>query len=226
MPRKTIIPILLLSLLLIGLSGCGTSTSGTGNDNTAQDSTCDTTTLDLERKLLVGMLKLEDTGLALTPAQAADMLPYWQAILSLEKSGVAADEEISSVVEQISSFMNSDQIAMIEKWNLTVQDETALMITLGITNDSTASVITGQTNHDGPVLSGPGVAISGNSPADIPPLEINVTSDMPSGGSLGSSVNQSSIVQGSGDKVTSCINGFPTILLEALINLLQERAQE
>ncbi len=77
--------------------------------------------------LALGILQLEETGLAVDEAQAADLLPYWQAVSSLTASGTAADVEIDAVIKQIESGLTAEQIAAINEMDISADSVTELM---------------------------------------------------------------------------------------------------
>jgi hypothetical protein len=75
------------------------------------------------------MLKLEGTEDAVTPAQAAELLPLWQMIQSGSLQGSA---ETEAVLKQIETKMTESQLASIEAMELTFQDIGAWMQEQGI----------------------------------------------------------------------------------------------
>lgn len=144
MKKKIIIPLLVLAVLL---TACGSSQrnfnsnnfnsngSGQGNGNgnaTGNGSGQGQATLPLAEKLAVGTLKLEKTSFALTPKQAADLLPLWQVYSSLITSDTAAQEEKDALAQQIQETMTSDQINNINSMNLTQRDIFSSMQELGL----------------------------------------------------------------------------------------------
>lgn len=75
--------------------------------------------LPVRLQLTLGSLMLADTPNAITPAQAADLLPLWQALQSLTSSGTSATAETNAVLAQIEATMTSEQIAAIRALQLT-----------------------------------------------------------------------------------------------------------
>jgi hypothetical protein len=69
--------------------------------------------------LALGTLRLEGTEHAVTPAQAAEMLPLWKAIQGGSLQGAA---ETQAVVKQIEGLLNEGQLAAIDGMELTFQD--------------------------------------------------------------------------------------------------------
>jgi hypothetical protein len=79
--------------------------------------------------LALGMLKLEGTENAVTPAQAAVLLPLWQMVQSGSLQG---DAETQAVLKQIEGQMSEAQLAAIEAMGLTWQDMQTWMQEQGI----------------------------------------------------------------------------------------------
>jgi hypothetical protein len=80
--------------------------------------------LDGTTTLALGMLKLEGTDDAVTPQQAAELLPLWQMIGSGSLQG---DAETQAVVKQIEGAMTASQQAAIEAMGLTFEELQAWM---------------------------------------------------------------------------------------------------
>lgn len=69
--------------------------------------------------LALGTFKLEETDYAVTPEQAAKLLPLWKMIQSGSLQGTA---ETEAVLKQIEGVWDEDQTAAIEGMELTFQD--------------------------------------------------------------------------------------------------------
>ena len=69
--------------------------------------------------LALGTLKLEGTGHAVTPEQAAAMLPFWKAIQGGSLRGAA---ETEAVLKQIEGTMDEAQLAAIDEMALSFED--------------------------------------------------------------------------------------------------------
>jgi hypothetical protein len=82
--------------------------------------------------LLIGSLKLDGTAQAITPAQAAELLPLWQVYSELANSDTAAQAEKDALVQQIEETMTAEQMQAIQAMNLTPQDTFALMQEMGL----------------------------------------------------------------------------------------------
>ena len=70
--------------------------------------------LPISVQLGLGTLLLEDTELAVDPAQAAELLPLWKAARSLSESETVAEAELQAVFNQIEDAMTPEQVAFIE----------------------------------------------------------------------------------------------------------------
>ena len=75
--------------------------------------------LTIKNQLLLGTLRLEETGRAVTGEQAAALLPLWQGYAALTESGTAATEEVEAVQSQIVEAMTGEQVAAIVDMRLT-----------------------------------------------------------------------------------------------------------
>jgi hypothetical protein len=82
--------------------------------------------LSVQGQLALGTVQLEETDLAVTEAQAAELLPLWQALQSLSNSDTVAQLELDAVVKQISNAMTDEQIAAIAALELTADSLTEL----------------------------------------------------------------------------------------------------
>jgi len=210
--------------LLLALVACGgTSSSG----STTSDSTGDTgsaadnsTALSEEMELLIGTFKLEDTDLAVNSEQAAQLLPLWQVLQSLETSDTAASEEIAAVVNQIEATMTSQQMDAITAMKLTQQDVMSVMSEARVSaNDSSASSSTGSSQSgfpaggfDAGAAGGPPDGGGGGSPGVV----------VVQGGDPGFDPQQMATAQAGGQSGGS---NSPIPLLNALIELLQKKVQ-
>ena len=132
--RWIVLTAILLAALAVGvLSGCGSK----AETPVAEPATGDGPTaggfagigLDPTNELALGTLKLEGTGNAVTPAQAAEMLPLWQAVASGSLKGEA---ETEAVIKQIEAKLTDAQREAIGGLELTGQDIGARMQEQGI----------------------------------------------------------------------------------------------
>ena len=231
---KWFIPILLVTILL---ASCGTS----GNKSTTNTTTASQPAMSFQEQLLIGTLKLEGTKLAVDKTQAATLLTLWQAYKELMSNNSTAPEEVTAVVSQIQSGMTADQLKAITDMKLTFADVTSTMKALGIT-------------YTPPTVNGtqmaPGQGFGGDFAGGVPPEGAGgfPAGGSPSGGTSrrtgttggggtfangsggpgGGTLTQSQIatLQAGRTAGSSASSGrVPTALLNALITLLQTRAQ-
>jgi hypothetical protein len=64
-------------------------------------------------QLAIGSLYLQDTPNAITPEQAATLLPLWQELKSMQESGPMSAEDIAATVAQIEAAMTPEQLDAI-----------------------------------------------------------------------------------------------------------------
>ena len=203
MKKSMFIP-LIISLVLV-LSACG-SVSSSKAAATASGG------LSMEGQLLVGTFKLESTSLAVTAAQADQLLPLWETLQSLASSGTAASQEVDAVVSQIQSTMSTQQVASISAMNLTLQD---LAVASADTGTSTAAASSTSSASANPVQpqAGAGMPTGGNPPADM------------GGGMPGASTSQT---QASTTQAVTANSGnttsqVPAALINSLVEMLQKK---
>jgi hypothetical protein len=139
--KKYIFPLTVTTVLLaLVLVACGAkaSTSGNSGNNSAFRGTPGarnlTQPLPLAESLLIGTFKLQGTSNAITPTEAAALVPLWQAYAQLTSSNTAAQAEIDAVISQIQSTMTSQQVQAITAMKLTRQDLVTTMSSLGLSN--------------------------------------------------------------------------------------------
>lgn len=126
--------LLVVGLLLSGLlAACGggavetavsTSTSASSSPRLTADYD---DALPVQSQLAVGTLQLEETDWAVDETLAAQILPLWQALQSLDSSETTAEAEITAVLNQIQNTMQPEQINAIADMQLTQASMTALV---------------------------------------------------------------------------------------------------
>jgi hypothetical protein len=117
----------ILALAVTFLAGCaGTQPTptpepvGSGDRYTSEH--LDTSyegALNASSQLALGTLLLEDTANAVTPAQAASLLPLWQA---LRAGTLQSEAETRAVLKQIEGTMTAQQLGSIAAMQLTWQE--------------------------------------------------------------------------------------------------------
>jgi hypothetical protein len=123
--------IALLLVLVLALTSCGSPKAAPDAASSALDDTY-VDALSIRSQLVLGTLKLEETDLAVTPAQATELVPLWQASRNLARSGTGATEEVNAVLEQIQAAMTPEQLAAIAELKLTRADNQVMAQELGL----------------------------------------------------------------------------------------------
>jgi hypothetical protein len=206
--RGNIMKKLLFSLLIVlslFMYACSAASTGTPISSTDNE-------LPFATQLAVGTLKLEDGGQDVTPAQAEELVVYWQVYKELGQSETAAQAEIDGVVAQIQETMTDPQLQAITDMALTQQDVLTAMqgITVVSSNssDSTVSLPSGgNMPAGGPPSDGGGAPPDGGMAID--------------GSGVAPAVDQVQSSQfGTGLAGTA---GAPSTLIDAVIESLQQR---
>jgi hypothetical protein len=227
---KTILVIGLAMMMI--LTACGGSVESTDSPAAGTDGAAAAGELVAAQGALspvaqniIGLLKLEDTELAVDPAQAETLLPLWQAYRSLLNSDTTAPAELEALQAQINQALTDKQQDAIADMDLSPEDMSTLMEELGVTPFGGAA-------GDGPRV-GPGGAFpSDGGPAEgIAPPDggfvpgQGVGPGIGGGGAAAEGLDPQAIatLQASrpagrqGDR-------FSLVLLDPLIELLKERA--
>ncbi len=119
----------------------------------------------MKNKLAVGVLELEGSDLAITPAQAKELLPLWKAVKSLSKDSNTTSDEMAALYVQIEGVLTASQVQAIEKLDLSTGDLTALVqkyeaqISVSSSSTTTTTSQSAQSAQAGRV--GPGGDIQG-----------------------------------------------------------------
>jgi len=114
-------------LVVTALAGCGGEEAtpapvDAGADETYTGAVLDTSyanALPVSSQLALGTFLLEETGNAVTPEQAAALLPLWQAI---QAGTLQSETETNAVLKQIEGMMTSEQLTSIAAQQLTWED--------------------------------------------------------------------------------------------------------
>lgn len=88
--------------------------------------------LPLAMELAMATFRLEDTETPITAEQAAEFLPLWKAVRSLNQSDTAAQQEIDALFDQIRETFTAEQLQAVAEMGLTAQDLPALAEDLGL----------------------------------------------------------------------------------------------
>jgi len=138
--KKTLLfgGVLVMALTLGACAGSSVGGASTGAEtDTAAYSVADGDsaqgTLSPVAENILGILKLEGTGLAVDSAQAATLLPLWQAYRSLLNSDTTAPVELEALQTQIGEALTAEQQDAIAAMDLSPQDMFAVAQELGVT---------------------------------------------------------------------------------------------
>ena len=133
--------LLLAFALILTLTACGGTTASSLTAGAATDAGAASVSeavaaqgaLSPVAQNILGLLKLEDTELAVDPAQAETLLPLWQAYRSLLNSDTTAPAELEALQAQISQALTYEQRDAIAAMDLSPEDMSTLMEELGVT---------------------------------------------------------------------------------------------
>jgi len=114
------------------VQGSNPSSQNSGQNSGQNPSAGITANTPIESKLAIGILKLEGTNLAVTPAEAKNMLPLWQALNTLSSSPTTAPEEVTAVFQQIQDTLTPEQVQAVKQMAVSQADLQALEKSLGI----------------------------------------------------------------------------------------------
>lgn len=123
MRRTLLLSLMVVAMLVVG--GCGAKEAAQGETggaaapaDTASDENGlgDFAGMNDTNLLVMGTLRLEGTGDAVTPEQAGKLLPLWSALQSGALRGTA---ESDAVLKQIRGQMTEEQLAAIDAMGLT-----------------------------------------------------------------------------------------------------------
>lgn len=78
--------------------------------------------LNARLQLTLGSLKLAETSTPITADQAATMLPLWQALQNMTRTGNSAQAEVNAVLTQIEAAFTPEQLTAIRAMELTSAD--------------------------------------------------------------------------------------------------------
>jgi hypothetical protein len=120
---------LALILLFSACGGAGEETTTNAETTGLSESYADA--LPVAEQLALGSLLLEESEQAIDEAQAATLLPLWQAYQTLSTSDKTADAELDALVKQLQRAMTPAQIEAIAAMVLTTEDIAASAEELG-----------------------------------------------------------------------------------------------
>ncbi len=139
--RRSTLPVLMTAFALV-LAACGGSAQAAASSQSTAASSAGgagadgldalignqdpNAPLPLASALAVGTVKLDKTAQEITPDEAKQLIPLWQALQSLMQSDTSAQAEVEGVINQIQSTMSADQVDAIKAMNLKGSDEASI----------------------------------------------------------------------------------------------------
>jgi hypothetical protein len=126
--KRIFISILTL-LLALFLAACGTTAAPASTDATNAEvyvspnlDVSYENALSTRLQLTLGSLKLAETSTPLTVEQAKVMLPLWEGLLNMTRTGNNAQAEVNALLGQIEAAFTPEQLAAIRDMKLTSAD--------------------------------------------------------------------------------------------------------
>lgn len=139
--KRIFIPtlIVIFTLFLASCSGTADSASTTSSNSDAYVSpNLDVSyenALNARLQLTLGSLKLAETNTPITAEQAKVMLPLWEGLMNMTRTGNSAQAEVNAVLGQIEAAFTPEQLTAIRDMKLTSDNiqtwATASGVTLG-----------------------------------------------------------------------------------------------
>ncbi len=126
--KRIFIPILtiIFALLLASCSGTAAPASTTSSNSDAYVSpnlnVSYENALNARLQLTLGSLKLAETNTPITSEQAQIMLPLWQALQNMTRTGNSAQAEVNALLTQIEAAFTPEQLTAIRDMKLVSAD--------------------------------------------------------------------------------------------------------
>ena len=138
MTKKLFLTLAIFTLILTACaSNSGTPASASSNGSAAVE-------LPAQTRLVLGVIKLDETDSAVTAEQATELLPMFYVLQDLSESDTAAQEEIDGLVNQIQETLTADQSQAITDMTLSMRDVFSIVSgNSASTSSSNASSTTG-----------------------------------------------------------------------------------
>jgi hypothetical protein len=214
--NKRTYPLLLAlaAIVLLVLTGCSGAEQATDSQSAAQSAGGNTAT-SLPMQLALGTLRLEGGDLAVTPEQAASLLPLWKAANTLSQADNVAGDELNAVFEQIQEAMTAEQMASIESMEISRDTMTQVAEELGLempnpmanlSEEQRAQMEAARASGQAPQSFGPGGGMGMGAEGGPPP-------EMGAGNSFSGNSDSSSQRRG----------GFGAVFYQAVIDLLEAK---
>jgi hypothetical protein len=157
--------------------------------------------------LMMGVLLLENDDMAVTVEQADEMLPLWKMARSLNENSNVAIEELDALAEQISESLTDEQLVAIKEVETSDESLRELMQELGVGFGGGQG---GDGSSEGFQRPGGGMPGSG-------------AGGGPGGGAGGTGLTPEQIATMQAEREGFSRSGMNPGLLEALIELLEDK---
>jgi hypothetical protein len=129
--RTMVVGLLVLAVAVAACGGSQADSAATAGEAAIPAQSAENISLSPTVQLAVGTLMLEDTTLAVTEAQARELLPLWQMLRALQESSTASQMEIQAVLGQIQEAMTPAQLAAIEEMDQGQAQEVVQALAVG-----------------------------------------------------------------------------------------------
>jgi len=136
--KRIFIPSLIVILTLL-LAACGGTSAPASSGSTTSDIYASPNldvsyqnALAARQQLTLGSLKLAETTTPITADQAKLMLPLWQALYNMTRTGNSASVEVNSLLAQIETAFTPEQLMAIRDMKLTSADMQAWAAANGV----------------------------------------------------------------------------------------------
>ncbi len=153
MTRISLLAIVIFSLLLASCSGTADSASTSATSAEAYVSpNLDVSyenALNARLQLTLGSLKLAETATPINAEQAKIMLPLWQALLNMTRTGNSAQAEVNALLAQIEAAFTPEQLTAIRDMKLVSADLQTWASANGVTVGSGGGQGSGQGGGSG-----------------------------------------------------------------------------
>jgi hypothetical protein len=212
---KRALPLVILTISLMILSACSAA-QGTSGQSTNGTSGSEATQSSVSVKLVMGTIMLENTDQKIDAAQAAELLPLWKAVRSLNSSNTTSPEEMNALYVQIQNSMTAEQMKAINSANYSNLEVEQLLTSQGIgfgsaSQGTKGSASSGTTNNNQ-------VGMQAGSPGGPPDA-----GGMPGGGLPGGSASSTTTTNQNASGASMSTMNQTSQYLEALIALLRTK---
>ncbi len=191
MKSKKGLIIIIVAVLVLAAGGFGVYKFLIQKSTVQASASGGTQEMTIDSQLAVGILKLENTDLAVTAEQAQALLPLWKGVLSFGTSDTISDAEMDALYAQIEETLTADQMAEINSMDLENVDMATLASDLGVSMG-----MGGQNGANPNVSSDQQATMMAQNPDDMP--QGDFSGQMPSDNSSGTTTGRGGNSSGGG----------------------------